>query len=278
MTTPFQLIKYFTLTASIVGLSLFTDVLQSQASTGAPELGSKCASLFELYKFANASARLPIENYKEPNKRSLLIYKLVIGLDRFSINDQSVVIDLGGGLGVAMQELAQETGCRAININTQKMASLPENAPPSYEYVQGWAEEILPKYQNQATHIIDLWGAFSYTILKTELIEKIYDSLQMGGEARIYFNYFMTPTQVIQPDGKAIDFDRWLASRFPEIVSIEDANTRMASEGYIMYRTIVIKKKSNSSFRIPLKMISYIMQHGKFPSIDYEEISLPIQE
>lgn len=175
------------------------------------------------YKKANPTAQLSFDHYPQANKRSLNRYNSTfnISLQRRT-KPGSLVIDLGGGPGVAMLELAEATGAKTIVINTQWNPDIPVASNGEFIYRRGWVEEILPEYINVADIIVDLWGAFSYSINKKEILEDVWNALKPGGDAFLYFNYRKTPATIYNRENGKYYLHRWLATRFPQFVKYYD--------------------------------------------------------
>jgi hypothetical protein len=67
----------------------------------------------------NTNATTPLRRYTQPNARSLKEYEQILHIDTRSLKPGDIVLDSGGGFGVAAMELAREKGVKAVVVNTQ---------------------------------------------------------------------------------------------------------------------------------------------------------------
>lgn len=105
----------------------------------------------------NDTAKLSFASYLQPNSRNLAQYSAILGAPLNKIvGKTSTVLDLGGGKGKAMYELAEQTGAHTIVINTQEMESLPPVSAGTFEYRKGWAEELIREYPNAVDLVTDV--------------------------------------------------------------------------------------------------------------------------
>lgn len=179
------------------------------------------------FAITNPTASLSWAEYTQPNQRGLIEYNYIIGVDKKwqlnSLEDfvpaQGVAIDVGGGYGRAYQGLAAKKNIKAVVINTQEHPELLEDfgADRDFFYHRGWAQEVLPRYREQADLVTDIWGAFSYEINKVEILELVLASLKPGGRAFILYHPVKTPALVKLPGGEKVHLDEWLEAEFPEV-------------------------------------------------------------
>lgn len=206
----------------------------------------------------NRNAQAPFAEYKNPNSRSLQDYDDITGVSsKKNINSlvalvpkKGVVIDLGGGIGAALHEMAKIKDINAIVINAQK----PENFIPTgktkgqFEYVSGWAEIEIKKYKGKADLVLDIWGAFSYSIMKAELIEQAYAALKPGGRAFILFHPRKTRALVKWQaqtqtgfESREARLDLFLEAVYPKIFKTSWSKAQETSQA----RIIEIRKPSS---------------------------------
>jgi SAM-dependent methyltransferase len=207
----------------------------------------------ELYKVLNKTAQLDFKAYpmsseelspKRPIDRPLngpegYKYLLDDTLED-KVPENGIIIDVGGAHGEAVRELSQKKNAIAIVFNTQTADEDLTNAVigsnGKFQYVKGWAEEELPKYVNLADLLLDVYGAYSYSIEKVKLIEAYYNALKPGGMARIVVPV-NSVAHVVDPAKRKIWLDRlksrthdsvapgllplhhWLVEKYPEIFS-----------------------------------------------------------
>ncbi len=228
------------------------------------------------------------QRYKQPNDRDLKEYNAVTGLNRRRarsllklIPRKGTIIDVGGGKGVAMQELALENDLTAVVINPQPwMESL--NIAPNFKgkflYIQGFAEKELSQFKNAADVITDIWGGFSYSPQKVKIIKLIFEALRPGGEAFVLFHPEKTPADVVYRYRTAsgaiqktyLPLDKYLARKFPEIFESYDSLGRNTYSARIIHI-----KKPQDMVTLPLKLkikkIKMVKkQNNTLPKIELE--------
>lgn len=194
---------------------------------------SELAKIENILLQKNLNAQTPFATYLNPNDRDLIRYDQITGMRRRKpktllnlVPDGGLVLDLGGGKGTALHQMAEQKNITAIVINTQKPDGFVSNAPTLgyFVYHEGWVEKELMKFKNQADLIVDIWGAFSYSILKDKIIQETYTALKPGGKAYILFHPKKTRAivkwQVRSMNGledREAKFDEFLAINYPKI-------------------------------------------------------------
>lgn len=178
--------------------------------------GLTCDGLFSPdYRAWNPTAALPAEAYSAPNARPFRDYEHVL---RPVIPSGATVLDLGGGQGRAMYELATRRDVDAIVVNTQDFTGrFPERPGRGrLSYVTGWAEDVLSRVRESSVDVVlDFFGAFHYSARKDVLVEGIYRALKPGASAYLLFDY-----QNSQAFVGRMRFDRYLESVNPEVFSV----------------------------------------------------------
>jgi SAM-dependent methyltransferase len=221
----------------------------------------------------NSTALLQLSEYQQPNQRGLDIYNAVFLTEiEYLVPNHGVAIDLGGGLGRAYHELTLIKPVAAIVINTQEFhPPWPStNAIGSrFSYQQGWAEQELSKFEN-VDLITDLWGAFSYSIYKAELIEQIYRSLKPGGRAMVLFSPSKTPTKVKSKSGQILDFHVWLQKKFPKLIRVQRGGHDMQSAFVINITKDRWKSLELKLYRTNHEYTRY--SNNNLPSVEYLEL------
>ncbi|HEX4926226.1 MAG TPA: class I SAM-dependent methyltransferase, partial [Bdellovibrionales bacterium] len=192
----------------------------------------------KMTKALNQNAAVPPSNYKQPRSRPLegtfdsyngRLFDTANGRKlQDMIEPGDIVLDIGGGTGRAMFELALQTLARVFVINTQRYSkqSLVEaaGADPGarFRFLSGFVEDILPRFKNRAKLIVDMWGAFSYSPAKAEIVEAVYAALKPGGQAVIYVAAATYEIYVNTPAGK-VRFVEWLVTTYPGLFSLRPA-------------------------------------------------------
>jgi hypothetical protein len=155
------------------------------------------------------------------------------------VGKDEIVLDLGGGQGRAMFELVMQTMARAFVINTQKFSAQPWivmhrlSVFDRLTYIADYAENALRKFKNKAKLIVDMWGAFSYSPSKKEIIELTYEALVPGGEAHFFWASERYSLEVKTPTG-AIPLSQWLVAKHPDIFSFRNSRLSGNSKNLVM--------------------------------------------
>ncbi len=246
--------------------------LATKAST--PQEVTHCQLLLQNYKDSNPTASRSFDQYQQPNARNLETYGKIFSTKLGkNLSKGSLAIDLGGGRGKAFYELAEQTSAHAVVINTQANNQIPQPKKGVFEYRQGWVEEVLPTFKGKAKLITDVWGAFSYSVKKIEILESIYTALEPGGEAYVLYHPNKTPAIVTLPNGRRVGIDEWLSTRYPKIFSrgqSGDYDTKYAN-------TIkIVKPKTPTELKIALEVTRVESISGlrnTLPSIELRESS-----
>lgn len=211
----------------------------------------------------NRNAKVAIQAYHQPNKRSFEEYQSILSMPEGFIRDGMTVLDSGSGLGVAMQEAARKHNIKAIAVNAQDVSGADVFkqgadlvASGKLVYRDGYSEAVLAEYPNQIDRITDVWGAYPYTGNRAYLVEQYYHALKPGGEARILVPSFcQTVLKVTKEESrnytwvddeqhqKLIMFEQWLHRAHPEIFDWERSKHPRSS----MSLVLVIKKPMNGS-------------------------------
>lgn len=212
-------------------------VLTSLTPIPSQAAGSEqCLELFggmPTYKRVNSTARMDPRSYPMPNARSAHEYEISLLPEGVRFRDfmkrGAVIIDIGGGQGRAMSELAQALPVHAVVINTQDFSGLHARTrfKGSFEYKAGWAEQVLKEIpSNSVDHAVDLWGGFTYSPNKAEILEEIYRVLKPGGRAFVLLSS-KTPAHVEDPSvnyGQPVSLEWYLARKYPDVFSSRKAH------------------------------------------------------
>jgi SAM-dependent methyltransferase len=178
--------------------------------------GLTCDGLFAPdYRAWNPTAALSAEAYSAPNARPYRDYEKIL---RPTIPNGATVLDLGGGQGRAMYDLATRKDVDAIVVNTQDFTGRYPERPDRgrLSYVTGWAEDVLSRIpESRVDVVLDFFGAFHYSARKDLLVEGIYRVLKPGASASLLFDY-----QNSQAFVGRMRFDRYLESVNPEVFSV----------------------------------------------------------
>lgn len=218
---------------SFASLALAVSIV-STSFTPVSSLAGSSALCFDLfgdepaYKRVNATARMDARSYPMPNARSMHEYEISILPEGARFRDLlsrgDVVVDIGGGQGRAMSELAQSLPVHTVVINTQDFSGLHARTrfKGSFEFRAGWAEQKLKEIPDARVSLaVDLWGGFTYSPNKAEIIEEVYRTLKPGGRAYLLFSS-KTPTLIEDPRvnfGQPVSLDVYLARAFKGLVS-----------------------------------------------------------
>lgn len=209
------------ITVSMV-LTLLTPVLSHADSR-------HCSHVFDgtlAFRRLNPTATLSAKNYDLPNGRGIVSYErglLEGGRFRDLLWNGGRVVDIGGGKGVAMQELAQQVPVEAIVINTQDFSELHRGVrmKGSVRYRVGWAEAELKKIESNSVRVaVDVWGGFSYSPHKNLILEEVYRVLEPGGRAFLLFPSNKSPALVEDPSinyGQPLPLHTWLVKKHPDV-------------------------------------------------------------
>lgn len=251
-----------------------------------------CATATEpLFKQLNPTAKVEFADYtstvgeyspRRPNDRPLRGNGSYNSTLRASLEDHlpigGVVIGLGSGHGYALRELSELNHATAIVLNTQKptqeILDYEKKAEGQFRYIKGWAEETLRLFKNFADLIVDVFGAYSYSIEKVSLIQDMYQALKIGGTARILIAqnseaYVVDPVQreLWIKNGRRgatglTSLHYWLTEKHPDIFSWIpiDPPKHYWDTGKVQsnFGVLVMKKNTNQS-TLDLKL-SY-MEH-----------------
>lgn len=215
----------------------------------------------DLYKKLNRTAHIGFDEYTRsgnenaplrPNSRPL---EGNTGYNGFlkdqlesRVPEDGLMIDVGGGRGLAARQLAEKRRAKSIVINTQEpdeeMRAAVAQSQGRFNYHQGWAEEELAKFKGAADLITDVYGAYSYSIEKPRILEAMYGALKPGGMARVLVPPNSVAT-VALPEKRArwielwrarqhyglrgddlgyISLPDWLVRNHPDVFSIEPWN------------------------------------------------------
>ena len=174
--------------------------------------GPSCEGLFSDYRSWNPTASLSAREYTAPNSRPYRDYEAVL---KPLVPRGSLVMDLGGGQGRAMNELAARAQAKTVVVNTQDFSG----RYPKVKYLTGWAEDVLLLVrENSVDVILDFFGAFHYSARKDLLVEGIFRALAPGGSAYVLFDYQNSEAFVGH-----FRFDRYLVSLNPKVFSVRTA-------------------------------------------------------
>ncbi|MEK7358308.1 MAG: class I SAM-dependent methyltransferase, partial [Bdellovibrionota bacterium] len=170
------------------------------------------------YMSVNPTARIAGELYPLPNERGASEYGtwlLPQGLRwRDVLRRGSVILDIGGGKGRAMSELAKEMEVHAVVINVQDFSGLHRGTrfKGSLDFRAGWAEAELKKIPTGSVDVVvDVWGGFTYSPNKAEIIQEIYRVLKPGGRAFILLSS-KSPAEIVDPGfnyGQPVSLDSY---------------------------------------------------------------------
>lgn len=226
--SSFSLMR-FALAMSIV----LTSLTPISSLAGSSEL---CRDFFKgepAYQRANPSARMSGQAYPMPNARTMNEYEISLLPPGVRFRDllrrNAVIVDVGGGKGRAMAEIAQSLPVHSIVINTQDFSPLYRGArfKGEFEYRAGWAEEILKEIPTGSVDmVVDLWGGFTYSPNKVEILQEIYRILKPGGRAFV-LSSTKSPTHVEDPAvnyGQPVQLDWYLSRKFKDSFSSRAAH------------------------------------------------------
>lgn len=143
-------------------------------------------------------------------------------------------------------------------------------------YDVGYAEETLSKYKNQATLITDLWGAYSYSPARVQLLEEYYNALKVGGKGHILVpvyaksGFFYNPTTT----KFQITLEDFLVEKYPNIFKLRSLKSQF-SESKVLE---IVRDPNVAELKINLKLKNHInAQESRTkefapPIIEYEKI------
>jgi SAM-dependent methyltransferase len=189
---------------------------RAQAQAGA----RSCSLIFTSYRSLNPTAAQDAGTYKQINQRRAKDYAELLfpsaAAFETAVRSASTILDIGGGRGRAMWDIANARGVHAIVINTQDFAgTLPSPRKGRLSYEKGWAEEVLAEMPAASVDLaFDVYGAFTYSPRKDLLIEEIYRVLKPGARAFVLFDFGRTPASVGE-----MRLDEWLVKTYPAIFS-----------------------------------------------------------
>ncbi len=184
-----------------------------------------CESLFKSggveYRAHNPTAALNAADYTSINNRTMAQYSssLLGGKSNYAklVRKGDFVLDLGGGRGQAMWDLANQVEIEAVVINTQDYSTEFHRQPAKgrLSYRTGWVEEVLPSVpSNSAAVVFDMFGAFTYSPRKDLIVQEALRVLKPGGSAFLLFDFTVTPAFVQTSHGLQ-RFDEYLVERWP---------------------------------------------------------------
>lgn len=267
----------FTATLLLSGFSSFgevscSDILLSQMKHNRPRRTAR--PLGEVATFIFPQLGMKVDDQTNWGQ-----YKQVF-LSR--IVEHSTILETGASVGRAATEIAQEKDVSVIAVDVgdhvrshdlKKMDDFDSNHDDveiadqmnwslplkgTYTPEIGFAEDVLIKYVNKVDFLFDVWGAWPYTPKRILLIERIYNALNSGGQARLYCpSWFSGQTQQIA---------QLLVKKFPEIFSIDSA---VAPHGGLV---LIIKKHES------LPILNTGLQDGRVLSWEGSGTTTPLVE
>lgn len=103
------------------------------------------------------------------------------------------ILDAGCGNGSAIHELLSDRElndaidtCTGVSVSYfEHIKEVSRLHGDRFIYYKGKVEDVLKEQKNQYDIILDVWGAFSYSPYKLEVLELYYQALTLNGEARI---------------------------------------------------------------------------------------------
>ena len=229
-----------------------------------------------LYKASNSNAQLSSSQYTQPNGRGLREYEdfLLRENETFKgiLPENGVIIDVGGGMGIAMRTLAEMTPIHAIVINTQDFSKMHERRTfqGSVDYRVGWAEDVLREIPDEtADEVVDVYGGLTYSPHRIELIEQIYRTLKPGGTARLFFNPTKTPTWVKVPGEGKLNLHAYLEKELPGLVQLRRSRAPMSGGFVIEMRKPLSGKPKTINLPVELRSVRNI-EWSIFTEVNYE--------
>ncbi|MBY0471923.1 hypothetical protein K2X30_12215 [bacterium] len=234
----------------------------------------------ENFRDLNINAQLSFEQYDglvgAPNNRPLKGERsyeshLLAPIEE-SVPEGGVHIDVGGGRGTAALELAKIRHSTAIVINAQKaddeILDTVVEMNGRFRYVEGWAEDQLPRFKNRADLITDVYGAYAYSIKKPDLVKLMYDALKPGGTARIFTppnsKAWVKFTKKGMSSPMMVSLPEYLAAAHPDIFSIVKHGPRPDLTRYQQPYVLVIRKPLEAKeLNLNLQYVNHIEEDPK---------------
>lgn len=87
----------------------------------------------------------------------------------------------------------------------------------NFTQVLGYSEDVLPRYGGRVDLLTDVWGAFSYSPARLELLQHYYDALSPNGTARIFASAQKASDTVHMKNGATMPLFDYLVLKQPEI-------------------------------------------------------------
>lgn len=258
-------------------------LLSSQAFAGLCR--DRILHVQQYFAAANENAQRPAHQYTHPHERTLADYNLALSTDKWRVKLQSGLnpweraLDVGSGRGDAMIELTSKTGARADLVNTQNFLSSQSGRFRQQDLTRvrlllGFAEAVLPQLQNDYKYITDVWGAFSYSPAKAELLQLYFERLQVGGEAYILFPYVLTDSRVIKLNGEVVRLSDYLSELAPENVQVGFSQHPLQVGAHVIR---LKKNKNTDTLHLPLRVRRVMQTHWRDRDMlanhtEYEEV------
>lgn len=153
-------------------------------------------------------------------------------ISQIDYNEQFNILDCGAGQGEALNELCSSgfgkhvrkaTGISLHAFSNVKQLLLKHK---KMHWYIGDALDILPRLPSDYDLITDVWGVYSYSIQRMELLKLYHNVLRPGGKAYI----FCSSDNILQEDkedkedreGKNVRLESYLAKKYPHTFFYEN--------------------------------------------------------
>lgn len=189
-------------------------------------------------------------------------------------------MDLGGGKGMAMSQLpgmplgeyraaTRESDLPKMTLVTYKTNLGPEDFSKNTKVLQGkYFDEIPDSEFEKADLITDMYGIFSYSHQKDEVLRRIIPKLKSDGEWMIYYGA-QSECTILKKNGEKQKLFEWLKS----IPGIEVESISGYSWYQVSPASIIIRRKKTPSLQGLADKVLGRQEDIKIPRLELIEVN-----
>lgn len=191
-----------------------------------------------------------LDNYS--NKFKIKIMDVISNY--YKIDNKVSVLDSGCGQGVFCSDLlsiAEGKLDKVFGISKDyfsSIAKITKRWPSNFVFYHGTAQEVLQKEKIEVNLIFDVWGAFSYSLEKMDLLKLYYDSLKLAGRAYIYLGSCHSAKDEYSPE-PCLSFkndDGSISKPLPIIEALVTRYPGYFASNYSQSNVLIMKKMTHS--------------------------------